>query len=98
MARLPRCQQTDDQLKLSKVDGSLQIWLKIAKGLNHVKVAELTERGMVAHMWERRVREGSRDRGARPCANSRAVMPKDQMSALESYWIPEMSSGAIQHG
>jgi hypothetical protein len=25
-------------------------------------------------------------------------MPKDQISALESYCLPEMSSGAIQHG
>jgi hypothetical protein len=69
--------------------------------MEHGQVDQRTammQRGTITHMWDRTVREDSRDRGARPCASSRAVMPKDHMSALESYWMPEMSSGAIQQG
>ena len=40
----------------------------------------------------------SRDRGARPWVSSIAVIPNDQISAFASYCLPEMSSGAIQHG
>ena len=54
------------------------------KGVEDAWGAEMMQRGIVTHIWERTVREDSRDRGARPCANSRAVMPKDQISALES--------------
>ena len=40
---------------------------------------------LTTHICKSTVREDSRDRGARPCASSRAVIPKDQISALESY-------------
>lgn len=42
-------------------------------------------RAIITHICKSTVREDSRDRGARPCASSRAVMPKDHISALESY-------------
>ena len=41
---------------------------------------------------------GSRECGARPCANSSAVIPRLQMSAEESYCFWLITSGAIQHG
>jgi hypothetical protein len=43
------------------------------------------KRDTITHICKSTVREDSRDRGARPCASSRAVIPKDQISALESY-------------